>query len=177
MWAQFTWDMILLALLTSFASTLLFSLMMSRITQRIEISKLISNEIDEDGNNFQAIKLINRGPRDAVDVKFELQIVKDVIVPDGVLSTSREVSLKYKGLFVLDNFKKDTKNATFAFRMRIVEDLKKNWHDEENEYLRFRVYAKDEMSGFGKLFEEYYRVKRVSIKDGTFHFGNSFEIS
>jgi len=71
--------------------------------------------------------------------------------------------------------KKDSEHR-YAVRLTVLTDLDEAWKNEEVVHVRFEVYATDSLTGFGKVFEQKYYGKEATLKKGTFHRGDSFDI-
>lgn len=160
----------------SLVASIIFLLIVRSFRPRLEISPQIA-EWGPNGSRSQVIKIVNKGSRSIVDLRFELLLVTLKSVPDGILRSTKTVKLKKPEAFILYNFSKSDKDAKYARRISIYEDLNEIWNADDQQFLLFRVYAHDEVSGLAKLFEMEYRTKRNSLLAGQFHSGNTFSIS
>jgi len=165
-----------LGVLGSLVASMIFLLIVRSFRPRLEISPQIA-EWGPQENRSQVIKIINKGPRSVVDLRFELLLVTLKSVPDGILRSTKSVKLKKPEAFILYKFSTNDRDAKFARRINIDEDLNEIWNADDQQFLLFRVYAHDEVSGFAQLFEVEYRTKRNSLVEGQFHSGNTFSIS
>ncbi len=118
-----------------------------------------------------------KGKRNIVDIKAELLLVKSKNVPGGAIFSTTKIPLEKKRVFILSRYDKKNTNADFAGRFVTEEALHKLWSDDESQFLIFRVYSHDEISGFGKIFIKEYRIKRNSLIQGQYNFGDDLEIS
>jgi len=167
---------ILIGVLGSVIASCIFLLAVRALRPRLEISPTISKWKGENDIKY-VIKIINRGRRKIVDLRFELLLVTKKVVPGGELSTTRALDLKKDRAFILPEFEKKSDRALFARRITILDDIDALWDKDTSQYLIFRAYAHDEVSGLARLFQSEYRTKRNTLIDGEFHFGDSFEIS
>lgn len=160
----------------SLTASVIFLLLARSFRPRIEISRKIA-EWGSDDNRSHVIKILNHSKRSVVDLRFELLLITLKSVPDGVLRSTRPISLSKPEAFILHGFSKADKDARFARRIVVNEDLNDVWTNDEQQFLVFRVYGHDEVSGLAKLFEVEYRTIRNSMVSGQFHSGNTLEIS
>jgi len=167
---------IALSILSSLVAASLFLLFLSRLRPAFEISKEIAVQ-EENGKTKYSIKVLNKGARNAINIKAEVDLMRSKIVPDGTILSHRGIRLKKSERMILAKFDKKDADATYAYRITLVDDLGDLWRDESSQFVRVKVFAQDEMSNFGRVFIQEYRTKRNSLKEGQFRFGNSFEIA
>jgi len=167
---------VLLGILGSVIASGIFLLALRELRPKLDISSNISKWSDDEGLRYY-VKLINRGKRKVVDLRFEFLLVTKKSIPGGELSSTKPLTLKNDRAFILPEFEKKTERALFARRIIVLDDIDALWDQDAQQYLIFRVYAHDEVSGLARLFEQEYRTKRNTIVEGEFHFGDSFEIS
>lgn len=165
-----------LGVLASLIAATAFLLFLSKLRPKFKISKEIA-VFPKGKDNEYYIKILNKGPRDAINIKVEVDLMTSKNVPEGAILTHSPIALKKDDRMVLSKYNKKDKEATFAYRITIVSDLDKLWSDEANQFVRIKIFAQDEMSNFGRVFVQEYRTKRYSIKKGEFHFGDTLEIS
>jgi hypothetical protein len=164
---------ILIGLLTS----LLFLLLIRRVRPNIQISENIAKVESKKhlGKYGYVVKILNKSKRSAVDIKVRFAIVQEKIVPDGIINRTTDFELEKDSEFEILGFNKKEPEAS-AFRFLTYDDLEAKC-DDDNTYLLFVVYAKDSLTGFGKVFTQKYYKKRVHLKDGSFKVGTSMEIA
>ncbi|WP_163382281.1 hypothetical protein [Cyclobacterium sp. SYSU L10401] len=75
----------------------------------------------------------------------------------------------------LNRISKNDKHAEYAFQFITLEDIKSKWGENQNVELREK--AKHAFSGFSKIEKKRYYKPGLAIKNGSFKFGNSIEIS
>jgi len=163
---------VLIGLLTS----LLFLLLISRIRPNIQISTIIAKVESKKylGKYGYVIKIINRSKRAAIDVKVRFALVQEKIVPDGLIMRTSDFVLEKDSEFEIPGFDKNEPEAS-AFLFVTYDDIETKWN--EKTFLLFVVYAKDSLTGFGKVFTQRYYLKRVTLRDGSFKVGTSMEIA
>lgn len=165
-----------IGVLSSFVASLIFLLFLTRVRPKIEISDKIAKSVSPTGEPIYRIKIINKTRRSIINVKAELQLVTPTVTPGGIIQKTKTIPLKRSEIMEISKFDLKDKTAGYAFRFVIYENLEELWKDETRSFLRFRVYAVDSLSGFGRVFVKEYHTKRNSIKEGDFEFGNSLEI-
>jgi len=170
---------ILIGVFSSLVASILFLLFISRIRPNIEISSSIANiPVPEAHKSLEYnIKVINRNKRPVINVRAELCLVTIKQIPNGSLYVTTDIKLKRNNIFEIAAFNKKAKAAEYAFRFTTFENLDKIWKNDTKSFIRFRIYATDALTGFGRVFTHDYRVKRLAIKHGEFYSGNSFKIA
>lgn len=167
---------IIIGVLSSAVASLIFLLFLNRIRPKIIISDQIARGKSTKGNIIYRIKVINKTSRSIMDIKATLHRVRTVVVPGGTIPKVKEIPLKRSEIMELPKFDPKDKEANYAYRFITYENIEEIWEHDTMEYLRFRIYARDSLSGFGKVFIKDYHTKRNSIKEGDFEVGNSLEI-
>jgi hypothetical protein len=168
---------IVIGIVSSIISSLIWLYFFSMLRPKIEISAKIAKDINSaDGKPVYIFKVINRSRRSIMNVRARLSLLKPFIVPEGQVNLATQIPLKTDDVFSLKHFDSADKNADYAFRFVTHEDLDSIWSNDEAQFIILRIYAMDSLSGLGKLFERKYMLRRDSIRKGTFVAGNSFEI-
>ena len=123
------------------------------------------------------MKIINRSPRPAINIRvqFLLRIKKNV--PDGMLINNKFLNLKTDEMFEISEFNLGDKTAGYAKRFVCIDNIEEIWNDDNGAYLTFRLIATDSISGFQKVFKRSYYTKRTDIKEGSHRFGNSLDVA
>lgn len=170
------WTQLAMGVLSSILAAGLFLYILSRLKPKISISDVISKNKTKENDTEYKIKIINHGKRDAINLKMEVSLMINKNVFGGVVYNSQQLTLKKSEWFILPSYKANDKEARYALRITILEDLEKIWSDDSTQYLRIKVFAQDEMSNFGKVFEKEYRTIRNSIKEGSFAFGDTMKV-
>jgi len=165
-----------IGILSGLIASTTFLLILRKLRPMINISPQISCSL-EDGKKEYAIKIINKNKRNIVDLRVELLLVQSSNVPGGFILNTNSIALKTDHAFIVSKFDSADKDAEYARRFVCYENLDTLWQNEDIDYVIFRVYCHDEVSGFGKVFTQEYRTKRTCLIDGQFHFGDDLEIS
>jgi hypothetical protein len=163
---------ILIGLLTSFW----FLIIISRFRPNIHISTNIAKvpSVIHSGKFAYVIKIVNKSRRAAVDVKVRFASVQEKSVPDGLIMKTTDFKVEKDSEFEIPGFDKKDPEAS-AFRFVTYDDIEKEWSDDKA-FLMFVVYAKDSLTGVGKVFTQKYFLKRTALKEGSFKVGASMEI-
>jgi len=167
---------VFVGVVSGFSASAFFLIFLSYLRPRIEISSVISVRDGDDGVRY-IVKVINRGNRNAVSIRAELSRVRTRIVPDGQVRSTKTLSLRKDSIFSLEKLNKNSNEASYAYRFSTSDDIAVLWDDDTTQFFRFKIYAQDEMSGFGKVFVKDFRTKRNSLIAGEFRHGNSLEIA
>ena len=165
---------ILLGVASSVVASTIFLIFLRNMRPNLVIAREIA--FMENGNESKYIfKVINKGRRNIVDIRGELLLVKTNNVHGGAILDTK--ALKEYEAFIISKYDKHDDDAKYARRFKFSNDLNAIWEDDKVQFLIFRIYCHDETSGFGKVFTQEYRVKRSSIIQGEFNFGDSLKIS
>jgi len=176
----FLWimDKAVLAILIGVVSNGMFLYIMSRFKPKIEISSTIAHGADTvSGKSIYRIKVINRTKSPIVDIRAQLHIFKMHQTATGEIYKSKAVGLQRADPIVFDKYDKCDKDANYAYRFVTYDNLETLWGNDNVQFLRFRIYARHSVSGFGTFASKDYRLKRNSIKEGEFSKGDTFEIA
>jgi hypothetical protein len=95
----------------------------------------------------------------------------------GEIYKSKAIGLQRADPIVIDKYDKRDKEANYAYRFVTYDNLETLWGNDNVQFLRFRIYARHSVSGFGTFASKDYRLKRNSIKEGEFSKGDTFEIA
>lgn len=167
---------IIIGVSSSAVASLIFLLFLSRIRPKIIISDQIAKQTSIKGSISYRIRVMNKTHRSIMDIKAQLHRVTLILVPGGTIPKVRKIPLKTSEIMELPKFDPRDKEANYAYRFVTYENIEEIWGDDTKSYLRFKIYAKDSLSGFGKVFTKNYHTKRDSIKAGIFEVGNILKI-
>jgi len=167
---------ILLPVLIGCASSLLTLVLIIYLRPKILISPQIA-EMTHNGESKFVIKILNKGMRAAFDFKYELLMVRKMVVQNGYVTQVKRVDLDRDGTFSLAKFSKKNDEEDYADRIQIKHNLREIWEDDTSQYLIFRVIAKDQNSGLSKVSEMKFWTVRNSICYGDFVKGETLEIA
>lgn len=166
----------LLGVFGSIIASMIFLAALRSFRPKLEISNVIARN-KSDGVKKFTIKILNKGKRSVVDLRFELLLMTKQSIKGGELRKATVIPLAKNHAFILYGFSHGDREFRYARRINISDDLDKTWRTDDQQYLLFRVYAHDEVSGLAKLFETEFRTKRNSIEDGIFTGGDTFEVT
>jgi hypothetical protein len=165
---------LILGVLSSLAASLVWLLALRAVRPKVEISKEISEEI-VDGKPLYRIKFVNRSRRALVDLRLELALVTPTAMKGGLVK--RKTTLRLGVIPMVVPGRRADNDDDNAFRVRSDDDLRSRLAEAGGAaYLRFRLYARDEVSGFGKVFEASFHDARTEIIRGYFSKGQAIEI-
>jgi len=171
-------DKVVLAILVGLITSGMFLCILSRCRPTIDISPIIAKGADTiSGRTIYRIKVINRTKSPIVDIKSQLHVFKNHQTATGEIWKSKTVQLKRSDPIVIDKYDKLDADVNYAYRFVTYEDLEKIWDNDNVQFLRFRIYARHSISGFGAFAYRDYRLKRNTIRSGEFSKGDNFEIA
>lgn len=167
---------IVIGILSSLIASIVFLFFISRLRPKIIISKTIAKGQSSEGKTIYRIKIINKTRRSIINIKAQLHLMTPSVVPGGIILKSKEILLKRSDPMEISRFDHKDIEGRYAFHFVTYEDLEALWLDDVHSYLRFRIFAMDSLSGFGKVFTQDYHTKRNSLICGDFEFGYSLKI-
>jgi len=171
-------DKVVLATFVGLTTSGIFLYILSRFRPIIDISSAIAKGNDTlSGRAIYRIKVINRTKSPIVDIRAQLHIFKNHQTATGEIWKSKAVELRRSDPIVIDKYDQTDVDANYAYRFVTYENLEEAWDNDNVQFLRFRVYARHSISGFGVFAYKDYRLKRNSIKAGEFSKGDTFEIT
>lgn len=166
---------ILIGIFAGIISSLISHVLLRFSKPRIKIAKQIAKSKKGSGYEYR-FKIVNLSRSYAKNVRIQFEMVTDVIGKGGTISRVIPISLVRDNIDFIDEYRKKDKNANYAVRFAIKDDLEDIWVDDEYSYLRLKFYCENESSGCGKVFVQKYEIKSNSIKEGAYEFGKSCEI-
>ena len=93
----------------------------------------------------------------------------------GIIRNTNKIALKTSEIMEISKFDLKDEMANYAYRFIVNENIEKIW-ENSNSFLRFKISAKDSLSGFSRVFTKNYHTKINSIQEGKFEAGNTLEI-
>jgi len=176
-WLVFVLDKIILSIFAGLITSGIFLLILSRYRPKIDISpKVARGSSTKTGEVIYRIKVINRTSAPITDIRAQLHIYKNYQTAKGEIWKTHAIELKRPDPISIDKYDPKDKNTNYAYRFLTYSNLEKIWNDDASQFLRFRIFARHSVSGFGGFFFKDYRLKRNSIIDGEFSKGDTFEI-
>lgn len=174
---SFLLDKILLAIFIGIISSVIFYCFLFLLKPKVKISHHIAKGLSTfDNSVIYKIKILNYTKVPIIEIKAQLHVFKNYQTKTGEIWKSHAIKLKREDPLVIAKYDKNDKDAKYAYRFLTYEDLDNLWSDDTNEYLKFRLICKHSVSGFTGYFEQEFRLKRESIKNGEFSKGDVFEI-
>ena len=124
------------------------------LSPRIRISSKITKGLDTDNNICYRIQIDNLARRSAIDLRFDCAVVFPVHYADGQTNRRETVRKAGEEPIILPG-KRHGQDNVYAMRYSAeLPDLIKKHPDS---WLRLRVFARDSVSGVGKVFShEFY---------------------
>jgi hypothetical protein len=167
---------IIIGVLSSFVASLLFLFFLTGVRPNIVISDQIAkSKSSTTGELVYIIKVINKTKRPIIDIKAQLHLINLVVMPGGVIRNTNKIELKTSEIMEISKFDFEDKMANYAYRFVVNENIEQKW-DNSQSFLRFKISAKDSLSGFSRVFGKNYHTKINSIQEGKFEAGSSLEI-
>jgi hypothetical protein len=164
--------------LSSVAASIVWLWGLRRMRPRIEISPVMTEEPSSRSphNVSYSIKLINRSRRAAVDLEFELTIIRPQRTRGGAVNTRRDVAVSGSAPMLLPPATRGDLEAHNAYRLRTNFPIRWALETYPDSHVRLRVLAKDEVSGTGRVFEAKYHEPSTDMKVGKFARGETFDV-
>ena len=166
----------LIGIASSLAASAAFLIILSTWRPKLDISSVISKDKDPWGNVRYVFKVVNLTRRPVTNVKLRMTILTPESVQGGWVYRLEDLKLKVPQMMEIARFDRDDKDANYAVRFTILEDLDRIWTQEGASKLRLEVYATHSLTGFGKSFVKEYDQRSTALKEGGFKFGKSLEI-
>ena len=166
---------VLTGVLSSLAASSIFLFFLFHFRPKLDISPYIAVREDEEGTAY-ILKVINRTPREVIDIRCELTLMTPTNVTHGVIISATHLNLRKSYSFHLEKYDKKDKDAKYAARYVTYENLESKWPDDKVSYLQLRILAKDSLSGFSKFFSQSFYTKESCLVKGSHKFGDSLDV-
>ncbi len=163
----------------SLVASLIWLLGLRRLKPRLDLSPVVAEETrDLRGNEriTYSIKMINRRKRAAVDLQFELVMIRPRRTRGGFVDTRTLLRVYGRPPLILPRYENKAGEHHNAYRLRTGAELRVLLQEDPNASIRLRVMARDEVSGIGKVFEAKYNEPASDIQRGKFARGQTFDI-
>jgi hypothetical protein len=162
-----TLESVVVGILSSVAASVLWILMLSRLTPKLSISPVIAEDPETDPETpVFRIKVVNRSRRAAMDLRFQVDLMTFRVKGGNV---NRRVPLKCGNApLMFPRYDRSDKDHGNAYRLRINSDIRKLLREQPNASIRLQIFARHELSGMGKVFEQRYFHPNSEIVTGTF---------
>lgn len=169
--------MIGLGVFSSLVSSLVWLLALRFVKPKIDISPYVVEGPSTAGNKSSPsyrIKIINRSRRSAVGLQFELAAITPRRTKGGSVRGRRMIPIAGPPPLILPGRRADSDGNNY--RMHVSSDLRHVLEGDSSAYLRLRIFAQDELSGVGRVFEQSYYDPKADIVQGRYAKGQSFEV-
>ena len=169
-------ESLFIGIVGSFVASGLFLLTLACLKPRLKVSEHLAKHTNENGTEVYTLKVINRSWTRAVDVEVEgIHIIKKPH-NHGALLTATDVAFVRPRLFKLHGFRNGDKDAKYAWRISIVDDLQALWGKDHHKSVQILVKARHPWSGFTTWVIKTYYNEKGTIQVGEFEVGNSMVI-
>ncbi|WP_144300555.1 hypothetical protein [Stackebrandtia nassauensis] len=150
--------------------------LLRRIRPRIKISSKIAEKVDPElGPSRFYIKISNLRRRAAVDLQIELVTLHLKQASNGEIYAKTMIPIQNALPFVLPGRDADCIYG-HVLRLAIRHDLRAELANGEATIVQLRIYARDELSGMGRVFEKRYTDPETDLIQGAFSPGETYEI-
>jgi hypothetical protein len=159
---------ILLGILSSIVASTLWILALSRLRPRLVISPQIAEDPEAtSGSPAFRIKVVNRSRRAAMDLRFHVDLMTPLRVKGG--NVNRRFPLKCGNApLMFPRYDRSNTEHDNAYRLRINSDIRQLLKENPNSSIRLQIFARHELSGMGKVFEQRYYHPHSEIVVGSF---------
>jgi len=164
-----TAEAITIGVLSSIIASALWILILSRLTPKLDVSPEIAE--DPGGANLGSptfrIKVVNRSRRAAMDLRFQVDLMTPVRAKGGHVNRRSPLECGNAPL-MFPRYHRSGKDHDNAYRLRINSDIKGLLKKNPNSSIRLQIFARHELSGMGKVFEQRYYHPSSEIVLGSF---------
>ena len=126
------------------------------------------------GTGLTHIKIVNTSYRHAIDIRFQLDVLSPKVNPNGITFTRRGVTIASDPPLILARKRRGSDDAN-AYRVAAAVDPRDVFTGKKNQFVRFRVFARDSVSGVGRVVEATYDA-RGDFVDGIYEKGQGFRV-
>lgn len=119
-------------------------------------------------------KILNMSRRELIDIRFQIDVMRPRVDPQGVTYVRSPVDLVAKEPVMLAGKRRDNDHSN-AFRVAAELNPTEIFERDSNRFIRFRVFARDTVSGVGRVEEMIYH-SIDDVIDGTYAKGQTFDI-
>jgi hypothetical protein len=173
----FLLESVIMGIVVGVIANAIFLLTLSRLRPKIQVSPQIARGSDTLSGAVRCrIKVINRTRSPVTDINAQLHLMWPRQEAGGSIYRSRQIPLVQSKPVAIQRYSSADKEADYAYRFSTEVQLDEIWQDDSQQFLPFRLTCRHSFSGFGRFFEQDYRVKRKTLKDGSFAKGDTFEI-
>src|SRR4051794_37454068 len=123
---------IVLGIISSLASSMLYLLVIFKVRPNLNISSKIAHVINSRGEGYYSVKVINRSRFEATNLKIEFEVLTPIPIPGepgGYIVDSNPLGLKYKEVMYLSRFNIHDDKADYAIRILSYDNLHAKWKE------------------------------------------------
>ena len=170
---------VITGVLSSLIASMVFIWLVNRIRPSFEISKYMARSIDNDGVVTYRVKFINRTRYRVQNISLNLFRVRSKRAAGNDrtnrLHTVEPIELsKNKVEFMAPYAPRKDKDAFYAARVRILEDIGSSW--SEDIYYRLEISGHHSLSGIRWCETMEFANPNICVIDGEFFFGSSMDV-
>lgn len=171
-----TLQSIIIGILSSIAASALWILIISRLTPKLVISTEIAEDPDAPpGSPTFRIKVVNRSRRAAMDLRFQVDLMTPLRAKGGTVNRRLPLQCGNAPL-MFPRYDRSNKDHDNAYRLRINSDIRSLLREHTTASIRVQIFARHEVSGMGRVFEQRYYHPSSEIVMGTFVRGQEFTL-
>lgn len=170
-------EAVLVGILSSVTASAIWMLLLGRLRPRLAISTEIAEDpnVNMDSPVFR-IKVVNRGRYAAMDLRFQVDLVTPVRAKGG--NVDRRTPLKCGNApLMFPRYDRSGNEHRNAYRLRIDSDIRRLLAEYPNSSIRLQIFARHELSGMGKVFEQAYNHPDSEIVLGSFVRGQNLTLA
>lgn len=167
-----------LGVVGSLVASLFWLFLIRSVKPKVDVTPHIVEELNNiEGGSMStfSFKILNRRTRAVVDLQFELALIRPRRTKGGTVLARRLLRLKGMPPLVILGRARNDEDAHNAYRARTDERIRDLLNEHPDSFIRFRVFARDELSGIGRVFETQYHEPDCDIKKGKFARGQTFD--
>jgi hypothetical protein len=167
-----------LGVLSSVAGSIVWVVTLRRVVKpHIEISPVVAREPGSAGQDpTYRIKLINRSRRAIVEIRVQLDLITRIRQKGGPVLQRTPIEIDPPPPMMIQGLRKSDEDHKNAYRIRFKSAVREKLAESGDAYLRVRIYARDEVSGIGKVFERSYHDPGSEVVEGNFAKGQTFDV-
>ena len=169
-------EAIVLGVVSSVMASVVWIIALSRITPKLVISTEIAEDPRAEGSApVYRIKVVNRSRRAAMDLRFQLDLMTPIRAKGGNVNRRTQLVCGNAPL-MFPRFRRSDKEHDNAYRLRVVSDIRKLLAENPNSSIRLQIFARHEVSGMGKVFQQRYFHPASEIILGSFVRGQALTL-
>lgn len=163
-----TMETILLGILSSIFASALWILALNRLRPKLVISQHIAQdpEMTPESPIFR-IKVVNQSRHAAMDLRFQVDLMTPLRVKGGHVNRRFPLRCGNPPL-MFPRYDRSNPEHDNAYRLRINSDIRQLLKENPNSSIRLQIFARHELSGMGKVFEQRYYHPSSEIIIGSF---------